>query len=94
MVGPALSDTRILNDIPRHQIIPPRTPVRWLRRLPQHSGDQGDLTVFEHILPGILKQVFYITNAHGSTRGGHRHQKGWQALVCVQGNVDILVESG
>lgn len=61
--------------------------------LPVHSSTRGDLTVFENILPGTLKRIFYITNADGETRGGHRHIKAWQALICVQGTCDIYVET-
>jgi dTDP-4-dehydrorhamnose 3,5-epimerase-like enzyme len=46
------------------------------------------------MFPGALKRIFYITNADGNTRGGHRHKKAWQALVCLQGSVDIRVETG
>lgn len=61
--------------------------------LPVHSSNRGDLTVFENILPGSLKRIFYITNADGETRGGHRHIKAWQALMCLQGSCDIYVET-
>ncbi len=61
--------------------------------LPVHSSNRGDLTVFENILPGTLKRIFYITNADGETRGGHRHIKASQALICVQGSCDIYVET-
>ena len=61
--------------------------------LPVHSSNRGDLTVFENILPGTLKRIFYISNADGETRGGHRHIKAWQALMCVQGTCDIYVET-
>ncbi len=61
--------------------------------LPVHSSNRGDLTVFEDILPGSLKRIFYITNADGETRGGHRHIKAWQALMCIQGSCDIYVET-
>lgn len=64
-----------------------------LLNLAQHSCERGDLTVFEHILPGVLKRIFYIANADGSTRGGHRHHNAWQAVVCIQGSVDITVET-
>jgi dTDP-4-dehydrorhamnose 3,5-epimerase-like enzyme len=61
--------------------------------LKQHIGERGDLTVFEQILPGSLKRIFYIANADGAIRGGHRHQRAWQALVCIQGRVDVWVET-
>lgn len=59
--------------------------------LPVHTSAKGDLTVFENILPGSLKRIFYITNADCETRGGHRHVKAWQALICLQGTCEIYV---
>ena len=61
--------------------------------LPRHSSERGNLTVFERVLPGLPRRVFYITNADGFTRGGHRHHRAWQALICLQGQVDVLVET-
>ncbi|GAB3643778.1 sugar 3,4-ketoisomerase [Spirosoma arcticum] len=65
-----------------------------LCKLTQHSCERGDLTVFENLIPGALKRIFYITNADGNSRGGHRHKRAWQALICIQGRVDIRVETG
>ncbi|CCH00412.1 WxcM domain-containing protein [Fibrella aestuarina BUZ 2] len=65
-----------------------------LLTLTQHSCERGDLTVLERVLPGTLKRVFYITNADGAVRGGHRHKKAWLALTCLQGSVDVLVDNG
>lgn len=65
--------------------------MAYLLKLPQHSSERGDLTVIEQVLPGKLKRIFYITNADGATRGGHRHHKAWQALICIQGSVDVSV---
>lgn len=64
-----------------------------LLKLARHTGERGDLTVFENMLPGSLKRVFFITNADGATRGGHRHRRAWQALVCIQGRVEVYVET-
>jgi hypothetical protein len=61
--------------------------------LPVHTSAKGDLTVFENILPGSLKRIFYITNADCQTRGGHRHIKAWQALICLQGACEIYIET-
>jgi len=64
-----------------------------LHQLAQHSCERGDLTVFEKLLPGSLKRIYYIANADGSTRGGHGHHKAWQALMCIQGSMDVLVRT-
>jgi hypothetical protein len=31
MAGPALPEAMMLNDIPTHQINPPKTPIKWSR---------------------------------------------------------------
>jgi hypothetical protein len=35
------------------------------------TGD-GNLTVFESILPGVIQRVFYIYEAGQTARAGHR----------------------
>jgi hypothetical protein len=57
------------------------------------ESDAGDLTVFEKILPGEIKRVFYIRGKEGQERGGHRHIKTWQALVCIAGSCRVFVDN-
>jgi quercetin dioxygenase-like cupin family protein len=57
------------------------------------ESDAGDLTVFEKILPGEIKRVFYIRGKEGQERGGHRHLKTWQALVCISGSCRVFVDN-
>jgi predicted helicase len=33
MAGPALPEAMMLKDIPTHQIMPPKMPIKWLRAL-------------------------------------------------------------
>jgi hypothetical protein len=61
-----------------------------LVHLPQHACERGTLTVFEKLLPGSLKRVFFITQTNERTRGGLQHPKAWQALVCLHGRVGVL----
>ncbi len=59
-----------------------------------HS-ETGNLTVFEKLMPGGIKRVFYIYGAHEtSRRGGHRHHKTWNALICIHGSCDVYVNDG
>lgn len=58
------------------------------------SSELGNLTVFEKIIPGSIKRVFYIYGAGGMTRGGHRHHKAWNALVCLHGNCRVYSNDG
>ncbi len=57
------------------------------------ESDAGDLTVFEKILPGEIKRVFYIRGKAGHERGGHRHINTWQALVCILGSCRVFVDN-
>lgn len=61
--------------------------------LPTFSDSRGDLTVIEKVLPFDIKRVYYIYNVK-ETRGGHRHKKTIQALVCLNGSCDIVVTKG
>lgn len=54
----------------------------------------GNLTVFEKIIPGTIKRVFYIYGAGDTQRGGHRHHKAWNALICIHGNCRIYSNDG
>ncbi|MEY4541280.1 MAG: hypothetical protein RLZZ306_3037 [Bacteroidota bacterium] len=64
-----------------------------LLHLNTFESDAGDLTVFEKILPGEIKRVFYIRGKEGHERGGHRHLKTWQALVCINGSSRVFVDN-
>lgn len=57
------------------------------------ESDAGDLTVFEKILPGEIKRIFYIRGKQGHERGGHRHINSWQALICISGSCRVFVDN-
>lgn len=54
----------------------------------------GNLTVFEKIIPGTIKRVFYIHGAGKLKRGGHRHHKTWNALICIHGSCRVYSNDG
>ena len=62
-------------------------------QLDTFESDAGDLTVFEKILPGEIKRVFYIRGQAGHERGGHRHLSTWQALICISGSCKVSVDN-
>jgi dTDP-4-dehydrorhamnose 3,5-epimerase-like enzyme len=66
--------------------------------LPTHRDSRGRLTVIDGTIPFPIVRAYYIYDCAGSTRGGHRHKKTRQALVCIKGfcTVDWTngVESG
>jgi hypothetical protein len=61
--------------------------------LPVFSNNTGNLTVIEKVLPFEIKRVYYIYDAIGK-RGGHRHKKNRQALICLNGSCEIYVNNG
>lgn len=62
--------------------------------LPSFNDARGGLTVLEKALPFEIKRAYWIYNAAGQTRGGHRHHEARQALVAVNGEVSVHVNDG
>jgi len=58
------------------------------------NSESGNLTVYNNTLPGDIKRVFYIHGAGHAIRGGHRHHKAWNALICVVGQCRVYVQDG
>lgn len=65
-----------------------------LYELKTFSSDNGNLTVFENIIPGVIQRIFYIYKAGQGARAGHRHRKAWNALICVSGACRVYVHNG
>jgi hypothetical protein len=65
-----------------------------LINLPAFSDASGALTVLDNALPFPILRVFWIYDADGQTRGGHRHHKTRQALIAVAGAVTIFMNDG
>jgi hypothetical protein len=63
--------------------------------LPTFRNEVGSLSVFEQLLPGEIKRVFYI---HGTPetarRAGHAHVHSHNALACVAGSCRVFVADG
>lgn len=62
--------------------------------LPCHGDARGQLTVMENALPFQIARTFWITDADGQLRGGHRHKVTRQALICLAGSVEVLMDNG
>ena len=60
-----------------------------LINLETFTDQRGSLTVLEKILPFQIRRVFYIYNVNNSERGGHRHYKTIQAVICISGQCKI-----
>jgi len=53
-----------------------------------------DLSALKGIVPGEIKRIFYIYEANGQTRGGHRHHLTWNVLVCIKGKCRVYSHDG
>ncbi len=65
-----------------------------LVKLNTFPSEAGNLTVFENIIPGTIKRVFYIYGTTEMQRGGHRHHKAWNALICLNGSCRVYNHDG
>ncbi len=65
----------------------------YLIELPTFRDDRATLTVVEKLLPFEIKRFYYIYDVSGK-RGGHRHKKTIQALICLGGSCDIYIHDG
>jgi hypothetical protein len=65
-----------------------------LLHLDTFYSDAGNLTVFEKVIPGTIKRVFYIYGAADLSRGGHRHHAAWNALICIHGSCHVYSYDG
>jgi tellurite resistance-related uncharacterized protein len=66
----------------------------FLVKLNTFQSDAGNLTVFEKMIPGNIKRVFYIYGTTELQRGGHRHHKAWNALICLHGSCRVYNNNG
>lgn len=67
--------------------------MAYIIDLPVFSDERGSLTVVEKILPFEIKRFYYIYDV-SSKRGGHRHKKTIQALICLGGSCEVNVNNG
>ena len=61
--------------------------------LPTFGDERGKLTIIEKVLPFEIKRFYYVYDVRGK-RGGHRHHKTIQALVCLGGSCEIYTNNG
>ncbi len=61
--------------------------------LPTFNDTRGRLTVVEKCLPFEIKRFYYIYDVMDK-RGGHRHHKTIQALICLGGSCEIYINDG
>ena len=59
-------------------------------KIPEFKDDRGNLFAIEKILGKDFKRVYFIKNGKG-IRGGHKHKKNRQVLICLEGECTISV---
>lgn len=67
-----------------------------LIQLKTHTDKRGQLTVVQDEIPFDVLRTYYIQGVPDTTiqRGGHRHKKSWQALICLSGSCEIYNNDG
>lgn len=65
-----------------------------LLELHEIEDERGNLIVIDNLLPFNIKRVFYIYGKKGYDRGGHKHKKNRQALICINGECTIEYNNG
>lgn len=62
--------------------------------LRQYNDGRGCLSVIQNEIPFLIRRVFFIEGAAGYIRGGHRHHRTRQALVCISGSCVVSNNNG
>lgn len=71
------------------------TAVANLIRVPSLADERGVLTVLDGLLPFRIRRVYVIQGVPpGAVRGGHRHRRTRQALLCLSGSCEVTIRSG
>ena len=60
-----------------------------LLHLPTFADARGSLTVIERELPFTVRRVYFMYACGPAERGGHRHRRTIQGLVCVAGSCTV-----
>jgi dTDP-4-dehydrorhamnose 3,5-epimerase-like enzyme len=63
-----------------------------LIKLPQFRNSSGTISVIEKLFKFKIKRVYFIHDIKGK-RGGHKHKKTRQFLICAQGSCEILIKN-
>jgi dTDP-4-dehydrorhamnose 3,5-epimerase-like enzyme len=66
-----------------------------LIHLKSFTDARGSLNVIQDQLPFAVKRVYYMYGVPPNTqRGGHKHKKSRQALICLSGSCTIYNHDG
>jgi len=68
--------------------------MAYIIELEHHTDERGTLTVVDNVLPFEIKRTYYITNVKNSERGGHRHKKLVEGIICMNGSFTAFIDDG
>jgi len=68
--------------------------MAYLIDLEHYNDERGTLTVIDKVLPFEIKRTYYITNVNHLERGGHRHLKLVEGVICMAGNFCVEIDNG
>lgn len=64
------------------------------QRMRSITDERGRICILDQDMPFAAKRCFWIRDADGQTRGGHRHYVTRQVLVAISGKVDVYMNNG
>ena len=81
---------------PKQLALPYLWTMAELIRLKTFADSRGALTVLQNEIPFQPLRTYYIYGVPSPdiVRGGHRHHKATQALICIHGSCEIYVHNG
>jgi tellurite resistance-related uncharacterized protein len=69
--------------------------MAYIIELKNFSDARGTLNVAQEQIPFEVKRFYWIYGVPADVkRGGHRHKKSWQALICLGGQCEIYNNDG
>jgi dTDP-4-dehydrorhamnose 3,5-epimerase-like enzyme len=69
--------------------------MAYLIDLKTFTDDRGSLNSIDRVLPFEIKRLYYIYNVDDElTRGGHRHFRTVEGLICMHGSFKVLIDNG
>lgn len=68
--------------------------MAYIINLEHYTDERGTLTVIDKVLPFEIKRSYYITGVNHLARGGHRHIKLVEAVICMHGSFTVGIDDG
>ena len=69
--------------------------MAYIIELKTFTDERGSLNSIDKVLPFDIARIYYIYNVNDSlTRGGHRHYRSVEGLICMHGSFNVLIDNG